>query len=224
MSLFVTHGRNKLALHRLREGDGRALLLLHGLGDQAPEAVPAACAAWPGPVFGLDFTGHGQSSIPHGGGYTAEILMGDVDAGLALLGETTVVGYGLGGYIALLIGGGRPELVRGAVIADGRGLAGGGDEPGPIVVRGVPERHEPPDPFAMVELSDDLRPAEYAESFARLAVRGSSLKEPLAVAAAARPDWLKAVLGVSGVVERPVEDALAAFAEVNPEAPQSAQT
>ena len=37
----------------------------------------------------LDFTGHGQSTIPAGGGYNAEILLADADIALAALaGET----------------------------------------------------------------------------------------------------------------------------------------
>ena len=55
--------------------------------------------------------------------------MGDVDAALAHLGPSTVLGRGLGAYIALLIAGARPDLVRGAVLADGPGLVGGGREP-----------------------------------------------------------------------------------------------
>ena len=78
----LRHGRIGLALHQLRPGAGRPLLLLHGLGEQSPTEVPAASAAWPGPVCALDFTGHGRSDAPRGGGYTAEILMGDVDAAL----------------------------------------------------------------------------------------------------------------------------------------------
>ncbi len=48
-----------LALHELRSGEGRPLLLLHGLGERTPDRVPAYVEAWDGPVFGLDFTGHG---------------------------------------------------------------------------------------------------------------------------------------------------------------------
>src|SRR6185436_20392190 len=83
----LRHGRIGLALHQLRPGPGRPLLLLHGLGEHEPTEVPAAAAGWPGPVCALDFTGHGCSDAPRGGGYTAEILMGDVDAALGALGE-----------------------------------------------------------------------------------------------------------------------------------------
>ena len=59
---------------RCATGTGRPLLLLHGLGERSPTAVPDHLAAWPGPVWALDFTGHGASSVPRGGGYTAEML------------------------------------------------------------------------------------------------------------------------------------------------------
>ena len=72
-TVFLTHNKIQLALHQLRAGDGRPLLLLHGLGEQSPAARagvgrrrgPARCTA-------LDFTGHGASTVPMGGGYSAE--------------------------------------------------------------------------------------------------------------------------------------------------------
>ena len=102
---WLAHVKVRLALHELRDGEGRPLLLLHGLGEHTPSAVPQAAASWPGPVLGLDLTGHGRSSRAPGGGYTAEILMADVDAALAHLGPATLLGRGLGGYVGLLIAG-----------------------------------------------------------------------------------------------------------------------
>ena len=87
--LTVRHNRISLALHRLRDAGpagGRPLLYLHGLGDRSPEAVPGRVTSWPGPIWALDFTGHGRSTIPSGGGYSCELLMADVDAALAELG------------------------------------------------------------------------------------------------------------------------------------------
>ena len=43
---------------------------------------------WAGPIAALDFTGHGQSTIPPGGGYNAEILLADADIALAALRRT----------------------------------------------------------------------------------------------------------------------------------------
>ena len=127
--ITLHHNRVELALHELRTSDGPRLLLLHGLGEQSPTSVPEWAESWPGAVWALDFTGHGQSTMPLGGGYTAEVLMGDVDAALEHLGSATVLGRGIGGYVALLIAGARADAVRGAIIADGPGLFGGPSGP-----------------------------------------------------------------------------------------------
>jgi pimeloyl-ACP methyl ester carboxylesterase len=216
---MLRHNKVDLALHHLRDGldggGGRPLLHLHGLGERSPEAVPARLAAWPGPVWALDLTGHGASTVPAGGGYSAELLMADADIALALLGEATVYGRGLGGYVALLIAGGRPELVRGAVIDDGPGLTGGGTEPGTPFV--LPEPFTvtgPPDPYALLELSSDVRPPDYATTFARQAATLSGLEVAVAVASVTRPAWLAAVAQEPGVRSMPATDALALFAAV----------
>mgnify|MGYP002631476571 CR=1 FL=1 len=76
---MLRHGKIELALHHLRDataGGGRPLLILHGLGESSPYIVPRWADAWAGPIAALDFTGHGASTIPRGGGYTAELLLG----------------------------------------------------------------------------------------------------------------------------------------------------
>lgn len=210
--VMLRHNRVELALHEIRGGSGRPLLLLHGLGEASPDRVPSRAVAWPGPVYGLDFTGHGASTVPVGGGYTAEILLGDVDAAIGHLGEVTIYGRGLGGYIALLAAGALPERVLGAVIADGPGLTGGPTDPiSPAVVRLVQDSR-PPDPYALLELARDLRPADYALDIVRLAVAGSELEEPIDVAAVFRPPWLEAVAAAPGVAGLDVPEALALYA------------
>ena len=212
MTVFITHNQVKLALHTLREGDGPSLLLLHALGEHSPAAVPPEFAQGPGRVFALDFTGHGASTVPGGGGYTAEVLMGDADAALWMTGPASLAGRGLGAYIALLIAGGRPELVRGAILLDGAGLAGGGDKPGPLNIRGVPGHGKAPDPFALVELASDLRPPDYVSRFAELAAEHSGLDPAIAVCCKARPDWLKAVVATRGARELDLADAMTTYA------------
>ena len=197
----LTHNRVELALHTLRPGTGVPLLLLHGLGERSPAEVPDAVTGWRGPVTALDFTGHGASTVPVGGGYTAEILMADADAAIQHLGEATVVGRGLGAYVALLIAGARPRLVRGAVLADGPGLSGGPSSPTSQPVYSLDPVDETPDPYALAELGRDLRPPDYATAFSRLALQGSDLDQPITVVARFRPSWLRAVAGEPGVGE-----------------------
>lgn len=192
---FLQHNRIRLALHTLRSGAGRPLLLLHGLGERTPNTVPNELSDWPGPVYGLDFTGHGESTVPVGGGYTCEILMADVDTALARLQSATLVGRGLGAYIALLIAGSRPGRVRGAILRDGPGLAGGGAaSSSPCIPFVDPTRRAPPDPYALVELATDVRPRDYASVFARQAAQFSGQSQPILVCARERPAWLAAVM------------------------------
>ncbi len=217
---LIEHNRVRLALHTLRSADvagGPDLLLLHGLGESSPVEVPAFAAAWPGPIHALDFTGHGASTRPTGGGYTAEILMADADAAVRHLtttstGATTIVGRGLGGYIGLLVGGARAEQVRGVVIADGPGLSGGPSVPTSQPVVRVEPVDSNPDPYALVELGRDLRPRDYATAFVRLAIEGSGLDDPVTVTARFRPRWLQAVVEQPGVAEAgSIAEALARY-------------
>ena len=212
-TVVLRHNKIDLALHRLRDGSGRPLLHLHGLGEASPSAVPPSLAAWPGPVWALDFTGHGASTIPVGGGYFCEVLMGDVDAALAHLGPMTVYGRGIGGYVGLLIAGARADDVRGVIIDDGPGLVGGGTEPGtPFVLAEPLSVTGTPDPYALLDLHHDVRPPDYATSFARLAATLSGLDVAVAVNAMVRPPWLAAVILEPGVRQLSLPEALALFA------------
>ncbi len=213
-TVLLPHARADVALHQLTEATGRPLLLLHALGERTPPEVPQHLPEWDGPVFGLDFVGHGGSTIPRGGGYTAEVLMADVDTALRHLGGATVFGRGLGAYVSLLAAGARADLVRGAILADGPGLIGGGIRPGsPIVVMPpVGDGHGPPDPFALAELSRDVRPPDYAATWVRHAIEYGDLDTPIAVTTVVRPEWLEAVVAEPGVVDCTVPEAFALYA------------
>ena len=212
---WLRHAKIELALHTLRDTEGPALLLLHALGEHSPTTLPAVFGSWPGAIHALDFTGHGRSGIPRGGGYTAEILMADADLALAHAGEATLCGRGLGAYVALLLAGARPALVRGAILCDGPGLAGGGPQPvSPIVGFPDPAANAPPDPFVMVELARDLRPPDYASEFVHQANQLSGLEHPITVCAAERPSWLDAVVDAPGVERSSLAEALAHYASV----------
>ena len=101
-------------------------------------------------------------------------MLADVDAALGHLGQATVYGRGLGAYVALLIAGARPDLVRGAILADGPGMLGGGT--GPIATSDQPRDGDAastdpaaPDPYALMELGRDPRPTDYATAFTAMA-------------------------------------------------------
>jgi len=216
---WLRHGKVDLALHHLRAGTGRPLLILHGLGEASSSTVPPWADTWTGPVAALDFTGHGASTIPRGGGYTAELLLGDADAALAALTDDdpdrtiTVVGRGLGAYIALQLAGARATQVHGAILVDGPGLAGGPTGPTSQSFFSLPSSDTVPDPYALVELGRDLRPPDYATLFVRLALAGSDLDEPITVASVFRPEWLDAVVSEHGVNERSLAEALDLYAD-----------
>ncbi len=210
-TVWLQHNRVKLALHPLKDGSGTPLLILHGLGESTQ--LPAdPWGRWSGPIWGLDFTGHGLSDVPSGGGYTAEVLMSDADIALAHIGPATVYGRGVGAYIALLIAGARPNLTKGVVLTDGSGLTGGGEGPQsstwflPADADG-----RAPDPYALYELSNDVRPSDYAIGFLHLLLNSSDLDVPLVVAAKNRPPWLAAVAKDPAVICEPLDEAFERF-------------
>ena len=218
---MLRHNKVDLALHHLRDASddtSRPLLLLHGLGERTPATVPHWVDSWTGSIVGLDFTGHGASTVPAGGGYTAELLLGDADAALAALvdsspdGKITVIGRGLGANIALQLAGARAAQVHGAIMLDGPGLAGGPTGPTSQSFFTLPAGETAPDPYALVELGRDLRPPDYVRSFVQLAIAGSDVDEPIAVSTVFRPKWLEAVAEEHGVMTVSVDEALASYA------------
>jgi len=216
---MLRHGKIDLALHHLRDGEpgARPLLLLHGLGESSPTVVPAWAATWRGTIAGLDFTGHGRSTVPRGGGYTAELLLGDADAALGALTDNdptrsiTVAGRGLGAYVAMQLAGARAAQVHGAILLDGPGLAGGPTGPTSQSFFSLATNGSTPDPYALVELGRDLRPPDYATLFVRLSLAASELEEPIAVTCVFRPDWVEAVVREHGVLDASVAEAIAAY-------------
>ena len=200
------------AARAARRRGADTLLLLHGLGERSPARVPAELAGWPGPVLALDFTGHGDSTRAA----RRRLHRRDPDGrrrrrARAARRSATLVGRGLGAYVALLLAGARPKLVRGAILRDGPGLAGGGSRPGtPIVPRPDPGAVGPPDPFALVELAVDVRPPDYAASFLAQAVARSGLAQPLWICASERPPWLARRMAEPGAAVASVPRALAA--------------
>jgi pimeloyl-ACP methyl ester carboxylesterase len=215
--ILIRHERVSLALHELRPGAGKPLLLLHALGGSAGEwsRMPSD---WPGPVYALDFSGHGDSARVAGGAYTPELLVGDADAALARLGTACLAGAGLGAWVALLLAGARPDHVPAALLLPGAGLAGGGAVPdfqAPVNAEWV-ERTDVRlrrggegtggDPHLLL-LAHDLRPVDYAEAFAARARRllfGED-GDP-------RPPWWEAAAKRASVERVPASDLRVALA------------
>ncbi|MGH1505490.1 MAG: alpha/beta hydrolase [Acidimicrobiales bacterium] len=218
--ITLPHNRIELTLHRFAEGEPalRPLLLIHGLGEAAI-GPQGPWQDWRGPIWALDLTGHGASTVPKGGGYTCEILMSDVDIALEFLAAeypdappATLHGRGLGAYLALMAAGSRPSVVGGVVLADGPGIAGGGPSfVSQTAVRPVVTGQPTPDPFALLELSCDVRPPDYAQSFVHLLLGASPMEMPLVVTARVRPPWLEAVAREPGVVAETDAEAFARY-------------
>jgi hypothetical protein len=106
--------------------------------------------------------------------------------------------------------------VRGAILFDGPGLVGGGVRPGSAWIAALDaSEHEPaPDPFALAELARDVRSPDYANIYARLAVEGSDLDEPICVSTVSRPEWLSSLVEEPGVADLPLLEAITRYATV----------
>jgi pimeloyl-ACP methyl ester carboxylesterase len=185
----LRHARIWLELHERRRGDGAALLLLHGLGGSARDFGPAF-DVWRGPVYALDFSGHGASERLRGDAYYPELLAADADAALAEIGSAALAGVGLGAYVALLLAGARSERVPGALLLPGAGLDGGGAAPDPGAPEGLAHALAEGDAALREALGSDLRPPGYAAELAGAARRLLLLED-----GAPRPPWWEAVRG-----------------------------
>lgn len=175
----IRAGRHPIALHDLREATGVPLLLLHELGGSSAD-WDVRPDAWPGPVFAMDFPGHGESAWLAGGGYYPELLASDADVALASIGGGVVAGAGIGAWVALLLAGTRPAEAAGALLLPGRGLDG---LPAPDVddsvrrsddalasFEGPRDEAQGTDPMVAM-LEKDVRPIDYARAFAARARR-----------------------------------------------------
>jgi len=191
----IVHGRVDLELHSLTQAEGTPLLLLHELYGSSADWSSAEIR-WQGPVHALDFSGHGRSGRLRGGAYMPEMLLADADTALAHLGSAVLAGRGLGAYIALLLAGARRDDVPAALLMGGRGLAGGGEEPGfgsDVFARYLaPARESPPGADRRVHVLEvDVRPRDYAERFARAARKLLLVEDGNAL-----PPWWEAVRAV----------------------------
>ena len=200
----LVNGRTSLHLQRLRDGEGTPILLLHDLFGSVADWQDRPIE-WTGPVWALDFAGHGRSAWRPGGAYYPELFVTDADAALEEIGPSCLAGIGLGAYVALLLAGARAERVPGTLLLPGTGMEGGGKEPAPVPQPGsideLKRAHagaETPQDTAtdprVVLARNDIRPVDYAESFGARS-RGLVLVED----GATRPGWWEAVSGLPNV-------------------------
>ena len=59
-----------------------------------------------------------------------------------------------------------------------------------------------------------MRPPDYAQTYARYAVEGSDLEDPVWVSCVVRPEWVTAIEAEPGVARGAVAEGLARYAAV----------
>ncbi len=203
----LEHGRVSIELHTLRSAKGRPLLLLHALGGNANGWSDAVLNWNQGPVYALDFAGHGKSGQVRGGAYYPEYFLADADLALEEIGAPcAVVGAGVGAYVALLLAGARRKQVASALLWGGAGLDGGGSSPDDhtefendgfeqFLASASSAYASGTDPF-VAQCERDIRPLDYVSSFAEAA-------EPLRFSAKidrdpTKPQWWKVAFEANG--------------------------
>lgn len=213
MHLF--HGRAAVELHTLKSAKGRPLLLLHPLGSNSGSWSDAILDWSEGPVYAVDFAGHGKSSRLRGGAYYPEHFVADADLALEYIAKPcALLGAGIGAYVALLLAGSRPDSVLGALLSDGAGLDGSGSRPDNELTFEGTEGFESfiaeastgfsvgTDPL-VAQCAGDMRPIDYATSFAQSArpllfSQGVGANRPA-------PDWWEAAYAANGGIAAPEE-------------------
>jgi pimeloyl-ACP methyl ester carboxylesterase len=110
----------RLNLIGMGQGDGRPLVLLHGLFGQASNfgAVQKTLAAQGRRVLALDLRNHGTS--PHAAMTSYAEIAADVAETLVAEGAVPadVLGHSMGGKVAMVLALTRPDLVARLVVAD----------------------------------------------------------------------------------------------------------
>jgi pimeloyl-ACP methyl ester carboxylesterase len=111
-------------IHYLIGGDGPTLLLLHGHPSQAVEWAPILrqlTAAHR--VIAIDFLGYGESDAPdidYSIATQTEMVKGLLD--VLKIPQTDVLGFSMGGWVALKLAADHPDIVRRLVVIDNGGL------------------------------------------------------------------------------------------------------
>ncbi len=220
----IQHGHTHLKIHKLSEGEGTPLLLLHQVGGSAEDWIERA-PQWPGPVHALDFSGHGASDFLNGGGYYPESYAAEADIAVGALGDRAIVaGMGVGAYAAFILAGARPGHIPAALLWPGRGLAGQGAEPDFVnpayetieewdarVEADAKRYREGTDPLVS-SCEHDLRPYDYVAAFAESANR---ILLPEGLLAPPAPEWLSHISKAKCMQTAPpdLSNALSALAQ-----------
>lgn len=112
----------ELAWDTWGDGDGPALLLVHGFSGSAHDfALTIDELAEQRRVVALDHVGHGLSAkLGAAGGYTLGRLAGNVAAFVDAIGggPIDVLGHSMGGYLSMRLVLDRPDLVRSLILMD----------------------------------------------------------------------------------------------------------
>ncbi len=101
--------------------EGVPLVLLHGLGNEAhlwDDFIPSVSPHYR--VLALDQRGHGDSDWDPEARYDAESMTDDLEAALDAVGidRFVLVGFSMGGRVAMTFAGRHPERLAGLVIVD----------------------------------------------------------------------------------------------------------
>jgi pimeloyl-ACP methyl ester carboxylesterase len=115
-------GAHGLQLHLLEwSTEGVPLVLLHGVGNEAhlwDDFVPAVADHYR--VLAFDQRGHGDSDWDPEARYDAQSMADDLEAVLAVMAidRFVLVGFSMGGRVAMTFAGRHPERLAGLVIID----------------------------------------------------------------------------------------------------------
>lgn len=109
-------------IHVWREGDGPAIVLLHGFGDDGAcwSAVTGDLVAAGWSVLAPDAAGHGRTPLLDGEGVTADRRVADTVALIEQLrlDPAVLVGHSMGALTAMLVAADRPDVVSGVMLED----------------------------------------------------------------------------------------------------------
>ncbi len=116
---------NGISMEYELSGSGRCFTLIHGAGDNLNawyNQVPAFSQRYQ--VLTYDVRGHGQTELPEGE-LTTELWVEDLYALLKVLNvsETILLGYSMGGAIALEFTIAHPKMVKALILSNSAGTA-----------------------------------------------------------------------------------------------------